>query len=131
LNRALQLLTAKSIVEVAVPLPVRPSRETRYTIADPHLRFWLVFPGPHQPEIERGRGDLVAARQGVVDDLARQRDRAGYPGSPTPLSDQLPGGPQAIGSYWTRTLTGTRSRQLNASPGSEPQRDAGNQPDCP
>jgi hypothetical protein len=47
------------------------------------------------------------------------------------LSDQLPDSPQAIGSYWTRTLTGTRSRQLNASPGSEPQRDAGNQPDCP
>jgi hypothetical protein len=62
LNRALQLLTAKRIVEAAVPLSAKPSRETRYTVADPHLRFWLAFLSPHQPEIERCRGDLVAAR---------------------------------------------------------------------
>ena len=55
LSRALHLLTAKRIVEQTVPLSTRPSRETRYSIADPHLRFWLAFPGQHMPEIERGR----------------------------------------------------------------------------
>jgi hypothetical protein len=104
LNRALQLLTAKRIVEAAVPLSARPSRETRYTVADPHLRFWLAFLGPHQPEIERGRGDLIAARVraswtawrgNAIEPMIRESIRR--------LSDQLPGSPQVIGSYWTRT----------------------------
>ncbi|HEY0700169.1 MAG TPA: ATP-binding protein, partial [Micromonospora sp.] len=62
LARALHLLTAKRIVEAAVPLSTKPSRETRYTVADPYLRFWLAFLGPYLPEIERGRGDLTLAR---------------------------------------------------------------------
>ena len=62
LSRALQLLAAKRVVEVATPLSTRPSRETRYAVADPHLRFWLAFLGPYLPEIERGRGDLTLAR---------------------------------------------------------------------
>jgi hypothetical protein len=104
LNRALQLLTAKRVVEAAVPLSTKPSRETRYTVADPHLRFWLAFLGPHQPEIERHRGDLVAARvraswtawRGTaIEPVIRESIRR--------VSDQLPGHPQIIGSYWTRT----------------------------
>jgi uncharacterized protein len=104
LNRALQLLTAKRVVEATVPLSARPSRETRYTVADPHLRFWLAFIGPHQPEIERRRGDLVAARvraswtawRGIaIEPVIRESLRR--------ISDQLPGQPQVIGSYWTRT----------------------------
>ena len=104
LNRALQLLRAKRVVEAAVPLSVKPSRETRYTVADPHLRFWLAFLGPHQPEIERRRGDLVAARVraswtawrgAAIEPVIRESVRR--------ISDQLPGSPQVIGSYWTRT----------------------------
>jgi uncharacterized protein len=104
LNRALQLLTAKRIVEAAVPLSAKPSRETRYTVADPHLRFWLAFLGPHQPEIERRRGDLVAAR--VRTSWTAWRGTAIEPvirESMRRISNQLPGSPKVIGSYWTRT----------------------------
>jgi hypothetical protein len=62
LARALRVLVGKRILESATPLSIRPSRETRYTVADPHLRFWLAFLGPHLPEIERGRGDRTAER---------------------------------------------------------------------
>jgi AAA+ ATPase superfamily predicted ATPase len=103
LIRALQLLTAKRIVEATVPLSAKPSRETRYAVADPHLRFWLAFLGPHQPEIERGRGDLVAAR--IVASWTAWRGTAIEPVIREALrriSDQLPGEPRAIGGYWTR-----------------------------
>jgi uncharacterized protein len=104
LLRALQLLTAKRIIEATVPLSIKASRETRYTVADPHLRFWLAFLGPHQPEIDRGRGDLVAARTAAswtawrgtaIEPVIREALRR--------ISDQLPGQPRAIGGYWTRT----------------------------
>ncbi|WP_239124041.1 ATP-binding protein, partial [Rhizocola hellebori] len=60
--RALRLLTGKRMIDVATPLSTKPSRETRYSIADPHLRFWLSFLGPYLPEIERGRGDQTLQR---------------------------------------------------------------------
>jgi uncharacterized protein len=50
LQRALRLLVAKRVVEALTPLSAQPSRETRYLVADPHLRFWLAFLGPHLPE---------------------------------------------------------------------------------
>lgn len=62
LSRSLQLLSAKRVVEAVTPLSTRPSKETRYYVADPHLRFWLAFIEPYLPEIERGRGDLTLAR---------------------------------------------------------------------
>lgn len=104
LTRALRLLTDKRIVESAAPLSVRPSRETRYVVADPHLRFWLAFLGPHLPEIERGRGDLTAERIRVS--WASWRGRAIEPVIRETLrrmTDGLPRGTAAIGGYWTRT----------------------------
>lgn len=104
LNRALHLLAAKRIVRVSTPLSIHPSRETRYSIADPHLRFWLAFPGQHMPEIERGRGDLLTRRVkaswtswrgAAIEPVIREALRR--------ISDQLPGDTQAIGGYWTRT----------------------------
>jgi AAA+ ATPase superfamily predicted ATPase len=104
LNRALHMLTAKRIVDVSVPLSTHPSREKRYSVADPHLRFWLPFVGPHMPEVERGRGDLLMRRlipswpawRGIaVEPVIREALRR--------ISDQLPGRPQAVGSYWTRS----------------------------
>jgi hypothetical protein len=62
LQRALQLPLAKRVVQASTPLSIRPSRETRYVVADPHLRFWLAFLGPHLAEIDRGRSDLVLRR---------------------------------------------------------------------
>ena len=104
LHRALRLLADKRIVDVRVPLSTRPSRETRYSIADPYLRFWLAFPGRHLPEIERGRGDLLMRRitaswtswrGAAIKPVVREALRR--------LADRLPGDPGVIGGYWTRT----------------------------
>ncbi|MBQ0895928.1 hypothetical protein KBX37_23000 [Micromonospora sp. U56] len=105
LNRAPRLLTDKRIVEVAVPLSTRPSRETRYTVADPYLRFWLSFLGPHLPEIERGRGDLTLER--IRTSWTSWRGRAIEPVIRESLrrlpAGHLPEGTALVGGYWTRT----------------------------
>jgi AAA+ ATPase superfamily predicted ATPase len=104
LSRALDLLATKRVVEAAVPLSVRPSRETRYAVVDPHLRFWLAFLGPYLPEIERGRGDLTldrirrswpAWRGRAIEPVVRESLRR--------LPERLPPGTGAVGGYWTRT----------------------------
>lgn len=105
LSRALQVLTSKRLIEPMTPLSTRPSRETRYVLADPYLRFWLRFLGPHFAEIERGRGDLVLARitsawltwRGrAIEPVIRESLRRLPPG-------ELPEETHAIGGYWTRT----------------------------
>jgi uncharacterized protein len=104
LSRALDTLTTKRVVAAATPLSTRPSRETRYAVADPHLRFWLAFLGPHLPEIERGRGDLALARIGRS--WTAWRGRAIEPvvrESLQRLPELLPEGTGAVGGYWTRT----------------------------
>jgi AAA+ ATPase superfamily predicted ATPase len=104
LSRALDLLVTKRIVVAGIPLSTRPSRETRYSIADPHLRFWLAFLGEHMPEIERGRGDLLLRRvkaswnswRGVaIEPVIREGLRR--------MTDQLPEQTRVVGGYWTRT----------------------------
>lgn len=105
LGRALQLLTAKRLVEATVPLSTRPSRETRYAVTDPYLRFWLTFLGPHLDEIERGRGDLALRR--IQSCWTSWRGRAIEPvvreGLRRLAPELLPAGTNAIGGYWTRT----------------------------
>lgn len=105
LGRALKLLTDKRVVQAATPLSTRPSKETRYVVADPHLRFWLAFPGPAMAEIERGRGDLVLARFDTswstwrgraIEPLVRESLRRMAP-------EALPEGTRAVGGYWTRS----------------------------
>ncbi|WP_350277698.1 DUF234 domain-containing protein [Kribbella sp. HUAS MG21] len=105
LNRALHLLTAKRVVEAVTPLSTRPSKERRYYVADPHLRFWLAFLGPHLTEVERGRGDLTLAR--IRTSWSSWRGRAVEPVVRESLfrlrDGGLPDGTGAIGGYWTRT----------------------------
>lgn len=104
LARALQILVSKRVVDAATPLSTRPSRETRYSVADPHLRFWLPFLGPYLPEVERGRGDLVLAR--IHASWRAWRGRAIEPvirEALRRLPEQLPPGTDAIGGYWTRS----------------------------
>lgn len=105
LTRALQVLTTKRIVEASTPLSTQPSRETRYVVADPYLRFWLAFLGPHLPEIERGRGDLVldriqaawtSWRGHAIEPVVRESLRRLPPGG---LSDDT----RVVGAYWTRS----------------------------
>jgi AAA+ ATPase superfamily predicted ATPase len=104
LSRALNLLTTKRLVDATVPVSTRPSRDTRYVVADPYLRFWLTFLGPHMDEIERGRGDLVLRR--ITSSWTSWRGRAIEPvirESLRRLPDVLPEGTAVVGGYWTRT----------------------------
>lgn len=105
LNRALQLLASKRVVEAVSPLSTRPSKETRYYISDPHLRFWLAFVGPYLAEVERGRGDLTLER--IKTSWPAWRGRAIEPVVRESLfrlrDGGLPDDTGAIGGYWTRT----------------------------
>jgi hypothetical protein len=88
-----------------LPVSTRPSRERRYRVADPYLRFWLRFLADNTAEIERGRGDLTLAR--IRRDWTTWRGRAVEPLVREALSrllpdDQLPAA-GAVGGYWTRT----------------------------
>ena len=105
LERALGLLVTKRVVERTLPLSSRPSREARYTVADPYLRFWLRFIEPGLNEIERGRSDLVVER--VVSAWPEYRGRAIEPLVREALSRLLPsarfGDAVHVGAYWTRS----------------------------
>ncbi|MPZ92738.1 MAG: AAA family ATPase [Actinobacteria bacterium] len=104
-HRSLQLLATKRLVEVMVPLSTRASRDTRYVVADPYLRFWLTFLGPYINEIERGRGDLVLDRIESAWTTWRGRAIESVVGESLRRlpSGVLPDGTNAVGGYWTRT----------------------------
>jgi uncharacterized protein len=103
--RSLELLTTRRIVAAELPLSTRPSRETRYRIDDPYLRFWLSFIGPGIPAVERGRGDRVL--ESIRTSWTAWRGRAIEPVIREALwrlaDDRLPADSNAIGGYWTRT----------------------------
>ncbi len=104
LTRSLHVLTTTGIVVRDTPLSTRPSKEARYRVADPSLRFWLRFIGSHMAEIERGRGDRVIER--VERDWTTWRGRAIEPlvrealmrRPPVPSLDA-----GMVGGFWTRT----------------------------
>ncbi|HEY3871240.1 MAG TPA: ATP-binding protein [Actinocrinis sp.] len=105
LTRALNTLLDKRIIAADVPVSLRPSRDKRYRITDPYLRFWLCFIDPHMDEIERGRADLALTR--IKKSWTSWRGRAIEPLIREALArmlpdEKLPAAP-AIGSYWTRT----------------------------
>lgn len=104
LARAADLLITKGIVTGELPVSLRPSRERRYRITDPYLRFWLSFLRPAMPEIERRRGDLTLRR--ISQGWASWRGRAVEPLVREALARLLPdrGLPAAavVGAYWTR-----------------------------
>lgn len=105
LTRAVEILANTRTVAADVPLSTRPSRERRYRVTDPYLRFWLAFIGPHLAEIERLRGDLTLDR--VRAGWTSWRGRAVEPLLRESLArllpdDVLPSAP-VIGTYWTRS----------------------------
>jgi AAA+ ATPase superfamily predicted ATPase len=105
LSRALEVLVTKRIVASELPLSTRPSKERRYWVADPYLRFWLRFLRPHMPEIERMRGDLTLDR--IKQGWPAWRGRAIEPLVRDSLARLLPDGrlpaAPAVGGYWTRS----------------------------
>jgi uncharacterized protein len=111
LTRTLDVLTDKRVVIRETPLSTVPSKEARYRVVDPYLRFWLRFIGPGMAEIERGRGDRVLAR--IRRDWPAWRGKAIEPlirESLIRLTDDhdltaangLPKA-DAVGGFWTRT----------------------------
>jgi hypothetical protein len=101
----LNSLTAKRIVAVDTPLATRPdTKNKRYRIEDPYLRFWLAFLQRGIAEVERGRGDLVAAR--IEKSWTSWRGRAVEPVIRAGLARLLPDGrlPGAdfVGGWWNR-----------------------------
>ena len=105
LQRSLALLSEKRLVVGELPLATRPSKDRRYRVADPYLRFWLRFLADYTSEIERGRGDLTLDR--IRRGWATWRGRAVEPLIRDALFRLLPDGrlpsAGAVGSYWTRT----------------------------
>jgi AAA+ ATPase superfamily predicted ATPase len=105
LQRALNLLTEKRVVAAELPVSLKPSKDRRYRVADPYLRFWLKSLGPSMGEIERGRGDLTLER--IRQNWTSWRGRAVEPLIRESLirllpDAHLPAAP-AVGGYWTRT----------------------------
>ena len=105
LTRSLDRLAAQRVVAAEKPLSSKASRETRYRVADPYLRFWLAFLGPYLAEIERGAGDRVVRR--IDSSWASWRGRAIEPVVREALArlpaGNRPGDADVFGGYWTRT----------------------------
>lgn len=105
LTRAADLLIGKRVVAADLPLSLHMSKERRYRVADPYLRFWLAFLDPHMAEIERMRGDLTLAR--IKEQWTSWRGRAVEPLVRESLARVLPYGElpaaPAVGGYWTRS----------------------------
>lgn len=105
LTRALGVLTDKGIVAAELPISLQLSKERRYRITDPYLRFWFAFLGPHLTELDRMRSDLTIAR--IERGWTSWRGRAIEPLVREALSRLLPAhgiaAAAAVGGYWTRT----------------------------
>ena len=103
------LIEKKGLVAKDLPYAVPAGRKAaKYTVADPYLRFWLRFVGPHLDELSRGRSDLAIAR--IERDWATYRGRAVEPLVRAALerlldepatSDPL-GGARHVGAWWRR-----------------------------
>ena len=106
LDRALQLLTERGVVERRTPYSARAStKNPRYAVADPYMRFWLRFIGPSTDIIDRGRGRIVVDM--VRTDFLTFRGRSIEPVIREAVERTLPderfGSARYVGGYWNRT----------------------------
>ncbi|WP_413801236.1 ATP-binding protein [Streptomyces iranensis] len=105
LSPLLAMLQTKRVLAADLPLSVKPdSKNKRYRIADPYLRFWLAFLARAIPLIERGRGDLALER--VERSWTTWRGRAVEPLIRESLLRLMPSvewpETEAIGGWWNR-----------------------------
>jgi uncharacterized protein len=105
LNEPLRMLVErKRIVDARLPLSGTSSKDRRYEIADPYLRFYLRFIEPNLVDIERGRSRLVVPL--VARDWSTYRGRAIEPLVRDAVGHLLPDervpGARYVGGYWTR-----------------------------
>lgn len=106
LSPVLNALQSKRVVAVDLPVSVKPdSKNKRYRVADPYLRFWLAFLQRGLPLIERGRGDLALA--GIERSWTSWRGRAIEPFVRESVLRLLPDDwpeteTEAVGGWWNR-----------------------------
>lgn len=105
LSPLLNTLLAKRALATDLPLSTKPdSKNKRYRVADPYLRFWLAFLRRAVPLIERGRGDLALER--IERAWPAWRGRAVEPIIRESLLRLLPDDEwtetEAVGGWWNR-----------------------------
>lgn len=105
LTASLHALAEKQIVSRETPIAAqRLGKLTRYTVADPYLRFWLRFIAPNLPLLERRRGDLVLQR--ILEGWSAFRGRAIEQVVRACIESALPderfGQARFVSGYWTR-----------------------------
>ncbi|MDO5677477.1 MAG: ATP-binding protein [Propionibacteriaceae bacterium] len=108
LDRALALLSEKRVVTADEPLSAKPgTKDRRWRVSDPALRFWLALVEPSLPLVDRGRPDL--ATQQFSAQFASWRGRAIEPVVREALARLLPDPrwPSALelGGWWPRNNT--------------------------
>ncbi|MDT0347761.1 ATP-binding protein [Streptomyces litchfieldiae] len=105
LSPLLNTLQARRILAADLPLSAKAdTRNKRYRVADPYLRFWLAFLQRGIPLIERGRGDVALER--IERSWATWRGRAVEPVIRESLLRLLPDErwprTEAVGGWWNR-----------------------------
>jgi uncharacterized protein len=105
LSPVLKTLVAKRVLAADLPLSTTSdTRNKRYRIADPYLRFWLAFASRLLPLVERGRGDVALER--IERSWTSWRGRAVEPLIRESLLRLLPDGDwpdtEVIGGWWNR-----------------------------
>lgn len=98
-------LVTKQVVSADLPLSAKTdTKNKRYRVADPYLRFWLAFLQRGIAETERGRGDWVLAR--IERSWTSWRGRAVEPIVRESLARLLPDDrwpdTEAVGGWWNR-----------------------------
>lgn len=97
------LIDEKRVVAGRRPLSTAASRDTRYEITDPYLRFYMRFIDRHRGEIERARGRVVAPI--ILRDWPTYRGKAIEALIRAALDEMIPdqrlGGAAAVGAFWT------------------------------
>lgn len=124
LRRSLDLLeNQKRVIVSERPLSAQPSKDTRYYISDPYLRFYLRFVDPNVVDLQRGRHRLVVSR--IVRDWQTYIGTAIEPFVRASIDRLLPDtalpGAEKVGGYWTRAndpqvdLVGMDDREKSVS----------------
>jgi AAA+ ATPase superfamily predicted ATPase len=105
LSPILNTLLARRVLATDMPLSTKPdTKNKRYRIADPYLRFWLAFLERGIPLVERGRADVLLKR--IERSWTSWRGRAVEPVIRESLLRLLPDDrwpeTEALGGWWNR-----------------------------
>lgn len=105
LDRAIDVLLAKGVIQRLTPYSAKPSpKNAQYVVSDPYLRFWLRFLAGEIDTIDRGRGELIIAN--VQQNWSAFRGRAIEPIVRDAIERLLPddrfGAARYVGGYWNR-----------------------------